>query len=109
MLDSVSMDKHRDLGKWSAWMRAGNHRPDTIAQRVYHVGRVLRELRTDPWRITTDQLVDWLGSKDWKPNTLRSYRASLIAFYTTFGDIMSADMLVDLLKRNAQKGLAAAE
>jgi len=34
---------------------------------------------------------------------------ALIGFYLTFGDIMSTDMLVSLLKRNARKGLAAAE
>jgi ureidoacrylate peracid hydrolase len=37
------------------------------------------------------------------------HNASLSNFYLTFGDIMSTDMLVACLKRNAQKGLAAAE
>lgn len=37
------------------------------------------------------------------------HNAALIAFYTTFGDIMSTEFAVDCLKRNAQKGLAAAE
>ena len=37
------------------------------------------------------------------------HNASLVAFYLTFGDIMSTDKLVGLLKQNAQRGLAAAE
>ena len=37
------------------------------------------------------------------------HNASLCAFYLTFGDIMSTDMLVALLERNARKSLAAAE
>ena len=37
------------------------------------------------------------------------HNASLIAFYQMFGDIMSTEKLISLLKRNAQKGLAAAE
>jgi len=41
--------------------------------------------------------------------TDEDHNASLCSFYLTFGDIMSTDMLVALLKRNAQKGLAAAE
>jgi ureidoacrylate peracid hydrolase len=41
--------------------------------------------------------------------TDEDHNASLCAFYLTFGDIMSTDMLVALLKRNAQRGLAAAE
>jgi ureidoacrylate peracid hydrolase len=41
--------------------------------------------------------------------TDEDHNASLIAFYLTFGDIMSTDMLIACLERNAQKGLAAAE
>jgi ureidoacrylate peracid hydrolase len=37
------------------------------------------------------------------------HSASLCAFYLTFGDIMSTDMLIDCLKRNAGGKLAAAE
>jgi ureidoacrylate peracid hydrolase len=35
------------------------------------------------------------------------HAASLIAFYLTFGDIMSTDMLIGCLKRNAGKSVAA--
>ncbi len=41
--------------------------------------------------------------------TDEDHNAALASFYLTFGDIMSTDQLVALLKRNAQKGLAAAE
>jgi ureidoacrylate peracid hydrolase len=34
---------------------------------------------------------------------------SLAAFYLTFGDIISTDMLISCLRNNAKKGLAAAE
>lgn len=37
------------------------------------------------------------------------HNASLIAFYLNFGDIMSTDMLLSCLKRNAQRAPAAAE
>lgn len=37
------------------------------------------------------------------------HNASLIGFYLIFGDIMSTDFAIGCLKRNAQKGLAAAE
>ena len=41
--------------------------------------------------------------------TDEDHNASLCAFYLTFGDIMSTDVLVACLERNARKGLAAAE
>jgi ureidoacrylate peracid hydrolase len=37
------------------------------------------------------------------------HNASLDAFYLTFGDVMSTEMLVSLLARNGQKARAAAE
>jgi ureidoacrylate peracid hydrolase len=37
------------------------------------------------------------------------HNASLIGFYLTFGDIMSTDYVIACLRRNAAKGLAAAE
>ena len=41
--------------------------------------------------------------------TDEDHNASLSAFYLTFGDIMSTDMLISLLKPNAQRGMVAAE
>jgi ureidoacrylate peracid hydrolase len=41
--------------------------------------------------------------------TDEDHNASLAAFYLTFGDVMSTDMLIDSLSRNAGKRLAAAE
>jgi ureidoacrylate peracid hydrolase len=41
--------------------------------------------------------------------TDEDHNASLIGFYLTFGDIMSTDFAIECLKRNAHKGLAAAE
>jgi len=40
--------------------------------------------------------------------TDEDHNASLIAFYLTFGDVMSTDMLIDCLRRNAEKRVAAA-
>ena len=42
-------------------------------------------------------------------NTDEDHNAALSNFYLTFGDIMSTDFAIDCLKRNAQKGLVAAE
>jgi ureidoacrylate peracid hydrolase len=41
--------------------------------------------------------------------TDEDHNASLSAFYLTFGDIMSTDMLISCLRRNAGKARAAAE
>jgi ureidoacrylate peracid hydrolase len=41
--------------------------------------------------------------------TDEQHAASLIGFYLTFGDIMSTDMLIDCLTRDAPRRLAAAD
>lgn len=82
VLESRSMTISGEVAQWARWLRAANNTKDTIDQRVYHVTRMLRETKADPWLMTSEDLVDWLGSKPWKPNTLRSYRASFRAFFT---------------------------
>ena len=42
-------------------------------------------------------------------NTDEDHNASLNNFYLTFGDVMSTDFAIGCLRRNVQKGLAAAE
>jgi ureidoacrylate peracid hydrolase len=42
-------------------------------------------------------------------NTDEDHNAALSNFYLTFGDIMSTDFAIDCLRRNARKGLVAAE
>jgi integrase/recombinase XerC len=71
----------REIKGWGTWLRAVGAPDTTIDLRTYHVRRVMREIETDPWSLTTQQLVDYLGSKSWAPETRRSYRASLRAFY----------------------------
>jgi ureidoacrylate peracid hydrolase len=41
--------------------------------------------------------------------TDEDHNASLSNFYLTFGDVMSTDLAIEFLRRNAQPGLAAAE
>ena len=41
--------------------------------------------------------------------TDEDHNASLASFYLTFGDVMSTDTVIEFLRRNAGKGLAAAE
>lgn len=70
-----------DIDQWTHWMRTANNSAETIEQRTYHVARLIRELRGDPWSYSAEDLISWLGSHDWLPNTTRAYRASMRSFY----------------------------
>ncbi|WP_415103012.1 tyrosine-type recombinase/integrase [Nocardioides sp.] len=63
-------------------MKAAGTSPSTIDLRLYHVGRIARELGGTPQALTAEQLTDWLAAHDWKPNTRKAYRSSLRSFYS---------------------------
>lgn len=71
----------REITSWATWLRAAGRPATTIGLRTYHVRRVMGEIETDPWSLTTEMLVDYLGAQNWAPETRRSYRASLRSFY----------------------------
>lgn len=62
-------------------MRAAGRPESTIGLRTYHVRRVMLEIRTSPWTLTTDQLIEFLAGTGWAAETRRAYRASLRTFY----------------------------
>lgn len=76
------MITNEELGNWSTWMRAAGRPETTIGLRVYHLRRVFTDLDADPWSLSVEQLLTYLAGQRWAPETRRSYRASLRAFYS---------------------------
>lgn len=70
------------LDGWTSYMRAAGDSPATIEARLYQVGRVARGVGGQPGEVTTAALMTWLGEQEWKPNTRRTYRGALRAFYS---------------------------
>lgn len=70
-----------EIAAWGTWMRAAGRPETTIGLRTYHVRRVMNEVETSPWELTTEELVNYLAATGWAPETRRSYRASLRGFY----------------------------
>jgi integrase len=69
------------LGEYTAWMRAAGRPESTIYQRTYHVRRFARETRLEPFAVTLDELVHYLGGHDWSNATRHSARSALRGFY----------------------------
>jgi integrase/recombinase XerC len=68
------------IDAWATYLRASGAPESTIGQRLYHLRRLASEIDGGP-ALTFDVLVTWLAAHNWAPNTRRSYRASLRAFY----------------------------
>lgn len=62
-------------------MRAAARSPQTIALRRSQIRRLAASVDVGPWELGTSDLLDWLGSRGWGRETLRSHRAALRAFY----------------------------
>jgi integrase len=71
------------IDAWTNWMIAAGISIRTIELRRYQMRRLAEaHLRRSPWRINTNDLIEWMSAQSWSQETRRSYRATLRAFYT---------------------------
>lgn len=69
------------LHDYIAWMRAAGRPDSTIYQRSYQLRRFAHETRSDPFEVTLDMLVEYLGSHSWGKSTQHAVRTTLRGFY----------------------------
>lgn len=73
------------VDQWRPWLAAESMSagPEgTVGLRTYQVMRAAQETFSPPETITAAELVDFMTAHTWKPNTRRTYRASLRKFFT---------------------------
>lgn len=68
------------LDDWRSWLTAAGRPRTTIGLRCYQLRRFADD-HPDPWSVGTDQIIGWLASFDWSPESRRSYRSALRSFY----------------------------
>lgn len=70
------------IAAWDTELRSAGKSSETRYTRTYHLRRLGHDHSSvDPWHITRQHLVDWMGAHDWSAETRRSYRSSLRMFY----------------------------
>jgi len=70
------------IDAWTNWMIAAGTSIRTIELRRGQMRRLAEaHLRRSPWRINTNDLVNWMSAQAWSQETRRSNRATLRAFY----------------------------
>lgn len=70
------------LGEYATYCRAAGQRPSSIRLRLQWLNRAERELPAGLGAASVADLLNWLGSHDWKPETRRSARSALRSFYS---------------------------
>ncbi|WP_231737481.1 tyrosine-type recombinase/integrase [Mycobacterium sp. IS-1742] len=63
-------------------LAAAGHTARTIDARRKAITRLARALRRPPEQVTAEQIVDWFGRQDWKPETRRFYRSAARGFFS---------------------------
>lgn len=64
------------------YLRSANQSKNTIRLRSYWLGRLARDLAVDdPFRVTMDELTEWLANDEWSGETRKAARASVVGFY----------------------------
>lgn len=66
---------------WVVYLDAGGKSAGTQSMRRYHLQRVARELDKPVWKVSGDDLLEWVSGQTWAPNTKRAYRGSLRSFF----------------------------
>jgi integrase/recombinase XerC len=69
------------LDAYLAWQRAAGRPESTVYQRSYALRRFAVETGSDPFAVTLDTLVGYLGSHRWAKATQHAQRSSLRGFY----------------------------
>lgn len=72
----------RALDGFDAELRAAGRPRSTRNMRSYQLRRFAADHPdTAPHEISREDLINWLGSRDWAPETRRAYRSALVTFY----------------------------
>lgn len=69
------------IREWCRWRRAAEHRPESIRLGAYWVRRVALAVDVPPELVTVDDLVRFLDSGDWKPETRKCVRTAVRGFF----------------------------
>lgn len=66
---------------YTRYLHAADRSPGTIRLHRHYLRAAADEIRTHPWHVTTEQLVEWFAAHRWAPETRRSALSSLRGFY----------------------------
>ncbi len=70
------------IRNWELLLVSKGQTTATVNTRVRHIRSMARGLKIDhPMLVTTDNLIQWSGEKEWAPETRNAYHASIRTFF----------------------------
>ncbi|WP_461025056.1 tyrosine-type recombinase/integrase [Trueperella pyogenes] len=77
----IPVEWEEPIDRWILRLRAAGRSEETIRTRLQHIRTAARGLGDSPFQITEDQLLEWVVSKPWRPETRNAYYSSIRAFF----------------------------
>ena len=74
------MGWQEDIDRFCAWLVAGGGSVETVRLRRHYLRR-LAERHADPWSVTLDDLVAYVATPQWAPETRKAARSTVRGFY----------------------------
>jgi integrase/recombinase XerC len=72
----------REIDGWLMALKGAGRSPETLKARRQQLRMLARWAgRRGPWRLETDDLLEWMASRDWAQERRRSVRTTLQGFY----------------------------
>lgn len=76
-----SMEWVAGITAFGDWGRLNGYPETTIRTRREHLQLLAKSMPHGPWSVTREDLAGWFAERAWKPNTHRSRRTTMRAFY----------------------------
>lgn len=74
-------DWHQLLTGWAHYQAAASTPASTMNLRLYYLRRLARDFQPGPGAVAYEPLVEWIAEHNWSPETRRSVRSCLRAFW----------------------------
>ena len=69
------------IAEWELFLLAGGNSDSTVFGRTQHIRTFARACRANPDQVTEQMILQWSGTKKWKPETRHSYYVSFRNFF----------------------------
>lgn len=70
-----------EMTMWLDHLKAAGLSPETIRTRRCKMSKAARDLAKPPSEVTGDDIVHWMASQAWKPESRKGYRNTLASFF----------------------------
>lgn len=82
-----------EIDRWCSTLRASGLSRETVYLRRAQISQLARAMESGPLEVEVDDILVWLGGRDWTRETRRTHRSGYRRFFTFLGRVELAEAL----------------